>query len=301
TQRLSSFIDSATPFALKPNKGLTRQGNGHSEELRCVIAVIRHGDRTPKQKVKLNVTEEKLLNLMLKYNGGKPRAETKLKSAVQLHDLLDATRIPGRDPEDREHAEKLRQVKVVLEEQRTFWNGAERKFLMNIQEGSTEAAEAKKKETVEALMILKYGGVLTHAGRNMQKILVDSSDTICIQYFTDEVALNYKLFLGEGTGLLRLHSTYRHDLKIYNSDEGRVELLDLEGQLTPILQGPSMLDGLGTAIIEMEAAKARLNEIVTSGKKIINELLLFIIIVHSSNYQIKYAKGKTKRERHNIK
>ena len=33
------------------------------------------GDRTPKQKVKLKVTEEKLLNLMLKYNGGRPRAE----------------------------------------------------------------------------------------------------------------------------------------------------------------------------------------------------------------------------------
>uniref|UniRef100_M4E519 Uncharacterized protein n=1 Tax=Brassica campestris TaxID=3711 RepID=M4E519_BRACM len=44
-------------------------------------------------KVELNVTEEKLLNLMLKYNGGKPRAETKLKSAVQLQDLLDATRM----------------------------------------------------------------------------------------------------------------------------------------------------------------------------------------------------------------
>lgn len=46
-------------------------------------------------------------------------------------------------------------------------------------------------------------------------------------------------------GLLRLHSTYRHDLKIYSSDEGRVQtsaaaftkgLLDLEGtSLTPIL------------------------------------------------------------------
>ncbi|CAD6236525.1 unnamed protein product [Miscanthus lutarioriparius] len=64
-----------------------------SEELRCVIAVIRHGDRTPKQKVKLKVTEEKLLKLMLKYNGGKARAEAKLKSALQLQDLLDATRI----------------------------------------------------------------------------------------------------------------------------------------------------------------------------------------------------------------
>lgn len=30
---------------------------------------------------------------------------------------------------------------------------------------------------------------------------------------------------GEGTGLLRLHSTYRHDLKIYSSDEGRVQVM----------------------------------------------------------------------------
>ncbi|CAG7865981.1 unnamed protein product [Brassica rapa] len=106
------------------------------------------------------------------------------------------------------------------------------------------------------------------------------------------MALNYMLFSGEGTGLLRLHSTYRHDLKIYSSDEGRVQmsaaasakrLLDLEGQVTSILvslvsKDSSMLDGLDTASIEMEAAKARLNEIVTSGKKMINELLLFIII-----------------------
>lgn len=27
-----------------------------------------------------------------------------------------------------------------------------------------------------------------------------------------------------GIGLLRLHSTYRHDLKIYASDEGRVQM-----------------------------------------------------------------------------
>ena len=32
------------------------------------------------------------------------------------------------------------------------------------------------------------------------------------------------MFAGEGTGLLRLHSTYRHDLKIYSSDEGRVQV-----------------------------------------------------------------------------
>ncbi|KAG5399749.1 hypothetical protein IGI04_014356 [Brassica rapa subsp. trilocularis] len=130
---LSSTLPPTLPWKfnkhVQPNKGLTRQGNGNSEELRCVIAVIRHGDRTPKQKVKLNVTEEKLLNLMLKYNSGNPRAEVREAPAflaVQLQDLLDATRMlvprtrPGResdtDPEDLEHAEKLRQVKAVIEE-----------------------------------------------------------------------------------------------------------------------------------------------------------------------------------------
>ncbi|CAH8385688.1 unnamed protein product [Eruca vesicaria subsp. sativa] len=284
---LSSTLPPNFPWKVnkpvKPNEGLTRQGSEQSEELRCVIAVIRHGDRTPKQKVKLKVTEEKLLNLMLKYNGGKPRAETKLKSAVQLQDLLDATRMlvprtrSGRDsdsdPEDLEHAEKLRQVKAVLEEGGHF-SGIYRKVQLKPLKWvkvPKNDGEGEEEKPVEALMILKYGGVLTHSGRKQ----------VC-HYFTMN-GLN--MIAGEGTGLLRLHSTYRHDLKIYSSDEGRVQmsaaafakgLLDLEGQLTPILvslvsKDSSMLDGLDTASIEMEAAKARLNEIVTSGKKMIHE------------------------------
>ncbi|KAG2288236.1 hypothetical protein Bca52824_047840 [Brassica carinata] len=257
---LSSTLPPTLPWKfnkpVQPNKGLTRQGNGHSEELRCVIAVIRHGDRTPKQKMKLNVTEEKLLNLMLKYNGGKPRAETKLKSAVQLQDLLDATRMlvphtrPGResdsDPEDLEHAEKLRQVKAVLEEGGNFL-GIYRKVQLKPLKWDGEGEEERP---VEALMILKYGGVLTHAGRKQAEELG--------RFF------RYNMYSGEGAGLLRLHSTYRHDLKIYSSDMSAAAfakgLLDLEGQLTPILvslvsKDSSMLDGLDTASIEMEAAK----------------------------------------------
>lgn len=37
----------------------------------------------------------------------------------------------------------------------------------------------------------------------------------------------YPRGLGEEDGLLRLHSTYRHDLKIYSSDEGWSNLLSL--------------------------------------------------------------------------
>jgi inositol hexakisphosphate/diphosphoinositol-pentakisphosphate kinase len=51
----------------------------------------------------------------------------------------------------------------------------------------------------------------------------------------------------DGGGLLRLHSTYRHDLKLYSSDEGRVQasaaafikaLLDLEG--ASLVRSPSV-------------------------------------------------------------
>ncbi|XP_011003199.1 PREDICTED: inositol hexakisphosphate and diphosphoinositol-pentakisphosphate kinase 2-like isoform X3 [Populus euphratica] len=289
---LSSAIPPTLPWkvneTVQPSEGLTRQGSGiigtfgHSEELRCVIAIIRHGDRTPKQKVKLKVTEEKLLNLMLKYNGGRPRSETKLKSAVQLQDLLDATRIlvprtrPGRESdseaEDFEHAEKLRQVKAVLEEGGHF-SGIYRKVQLKPLKWvkvPKSNGEGEEERPVEALMVLKYGGVLTHAGRKQAEELG--------RYFRNN------MYPGEGTGLLRLHSTYRHDLKIYSSDEGRVQmsaaafakgLLDLEGQLTPILvslvsKDSSMLDGLDNASSEMEEAKARLNEIITSAAKIVH-------------------------------
>uniref|UniRef100_A0A0D3BCR1 diphosphoinositol-pentakisphosphate 1-kinase n=1 Tax=Brassica oleracea var. oleracea TaxID=109376 RepID=A0A0D3BCR1_BRAOL len=270
---LSSTLPPTLPWKfnklVQPNKGLTRQGNGHSEELRCVIVVIRQ------YKVKLNVTEEKLLNLMLKYNGGKPGAETKLKSAFQLQDLLDATRMLV--PRTRviviqktlNMLRSFAKLKQFLKSTEPFGMALGGNFLGIYKKVQLKPlkwnGEGEEERPVEALMILKYGGILTHAGRKQgQKSLVDSSDTIC-----------------EGTNLLRLHSTYRHDLKIYSSDEGRVRmyaaafaksLLDLEGQLTPILvslvsKNSSMLDGLDTASIEMEAAKARLNEIVTSGKK----------------------------------
>ncbi|RLN17865.1 inositol hexakisphosphate and diphosphoinositol-pentakisphosphate kinase 2-like isoform X2 [Panicum miliaceum] len=285
---LSSTIPPNLPWKsepVQPTEGLTRQGSGiigtfgQSEELRCVIVVIRHGDRTPKQKVKLKVTEEKLLNLMLKYNGGKPRTETKLKSAIQLQDLLDATRqlVPptrsGResdsDADDIEHVEKLRQVKAVLEEGGHF-SGIYRKVQLKPLKWikvPKRNGHGEEERPIEALMILKYGGVLTHAGRKQAEELG--------RFFRNNI------YPGEGTGLLRLHSTYRHDLKIYSSDEGRVQmsaaafakgLLDLEGQLTPILvslvsKDSSMLDGLEDASTEMDEAKARLHEIIISNTK----------------------------------
>lgn len=59
-----------------------------------------------------------------------------------------------------------------------------------------------------------------HSGRTWQHVLDHSSlSDLC----------NRCVFVGDyagfpGCGLLRLHSTYRHDLKIYASDEGRVQM-----------------------------------------------------------------------------
>ncbi|KAH0942747.1 hypothetical protein HID58_002384, partial [Brassica napus] len=83
---------------------------------------------------------------------------------------------PGResdsDLEDLEHAEKLRQVKAVLEEvlyREPFGMAHGGNFsgiYRNVQLKPLKwDGEGEEERPVEALMILKYGGVLAHAGR----------------------------------------------------------------------------------------------------------------------------------------
>ena len=129
----------------------------------------------------------------------------------------------------------------------------------------------------EALLILKFGGVLTHLGKNQAEFL--GRDFRMRMY----PGGNY-YDRGAGTdGLLRLHSTYRHDLKIYSSDEGRVQitaaafakgLLDLETenhQLTPILaslvnKDAKLLDFVTHEVEEdILHAKQKLYNIMTEG------------------------------------
>ncbi|XP_053988329.1 inositol hexakisphosphate and diphosphoinositol-pentakisphosphate kinase isoform X3 [Hylaeus volcanicus] len=231
---------------------------GKMMELRCVVAVIRHGDRTPKQKMKVEVRHPKFFEIFAKYDGYK-HGHIKLKRPKQLQEILDTARsllaeIQHRaaGPELEEKQGKLEQLKSVLEMYGHF-SGINRKVQMKYQprgrpRGSSSDDGTKNRLGEPSLvLILKWGGELTPAGR----IQAEELGRIfrCMypggQEEDSEMLPNHGDYAGaQGLGLLRLHSTFRHDLKIYASDEGRVQmtaaafakgLLALEGELTPIL------------------------------------------------------------------
>ncbi|XP_012273975.1 inositol hexakisphosphate and diphosphoinositol-pentakisphosphate kinase isoform X3 [Orussus abietinus] len=227
---------------------------GKMMELRCVVAVIRHGDRTPKQKMKVEVRHPKFFEIFAKYDGYK-HGHVKLKRPKQLQEILDTARsllteIQHRaaGPELEEKQGKLEQLKSVLEMYGHF-SGINRKVQMKYQpRGRPRGSSSDDGNTYNRLgepslvLILKWGGELTPAGR----IQAEELGRIfrCMYPGGQGRHLSGDYAGAQGLGLLRLHSTFRHDLKIYASDEGRVQmtaaafakgLLALEGELTPIL------------------------------------------------------------------
>ncbi|XP_048886099.1 inositol hexakisphosphate and diphosphoinositol-pentakisphosphate kinase 2-like isoform X10 [Brienomyrus brachyistius] len=219
--------------------------SGTMMELRCVIAVIRHGDRTPKQKMKMEVRNPMFFDMFEKY-GGYKTGKLKLKKPKQLQEVLDIAREllaelgQHNDCEIEEKKSKLEQLKTVLEMYGHF-SGINRKvqltYLPHGQPKTSSEEEDTRKDGPSLLLVLKWGGELTPTGRVQAEELGRAFRCMYPGGQGDYAGF-------PGCGLLRLHSTYRHDLKIYASDEGRVQmtaaafakgLLALEGELTPIL------------------------------------------------------------------
>ncbi|XP_055525470.1 inositol hexakisphosphate and diphosphoinositol-pentakisphosphate kinase isoform X3 [Wyeomyia smithii] len=261
---------------------------GKMMELRCVTAVIRHGDRTPKQKMKVEVRHPKFFEIFEKYDGYK-YGHIKLKRPKQLQEILDIARsllaeiqTKAADSEIEEKQSKLEQLKSVLEMYGHF-SGINRKVQMKYQpkgrpRGSSSDdgkhhSNAPKEPSL--VLILKWGGELTPAGR----IQAEELGRIFRCMYPGGQSRDGKEGLGaQGLGLLRLHSTFRHDLKIYASDEGRVQmtaaafakgLLALEGELTPILvqmvksaNTNGLLDNDCDSSKYQNMAKSRLHELM---------------------------------------
>uniref|UniRef100_A0A665VQC9 Inositol hexakisphosphate and diphosphoinositol-pentakisphosphate kinase n=1 Tax=Echeneis naucrates TaxID=173247 RepID=A0A665VQC9_ECHNA len=239
--------------------------SGTMMELRCVIAVIRHGDRTPKQKMKMEVRNP-------------------------MYEVLDITRQllvelgQHTDCEIEEKKSKLEQLKTVLEMYGHF-SGINRKvqltYLPHGKPKTSSEEEDTRTEGPSLLLVLKWGGELTPAGRVQAEELGRAFRCMYPGGQGDYAGF-------PGCGLLRLHSTYRHDLKIYASDEGRVQmtaaafakgLLALEGELTPILvqmvksaNMNGLLDNDSDSLSSCQhRVKARLHEILQKDRDFTDE------------------------------
>uniref|UniRef100_A0A8C2TF41 Inositol hexakisphosphate and diphosphoinositol-pentakisphosphate kinase n=1 Tax=Coturnix japonica TaxID=93934 RepID=A0A8C2TF41_COTJA len=199
--------------------------SGTMMELRCVIAVIRHGDRTPKQKMKMEVKHQKFFDLFEKCDGYKS-GKLKLKKPKQLQEVLDIARQllvelgQNNDSEIEESKAKLEQLKTVLEMYGHF-SGINRKVqLTYLPHGCPKTSseeEDNRRNEPSLLLVLKWGGELTPAGKVQAEELGRAFRCMYPGGQGDYAGF-------PGCGLLRLHSTYRHDLKIYASDEGRVQM-----------------------------------------------------------------------------
>ncbi|XP_078539434.1 inositol hexakisphosphate and diphosphoinositol-pentakisphosphate kinase 1 isoform X19 [Lissotriton helveticus] len=277
--------------------------SGTMMELRCVIAIIRHGDRTPKQKMKMEVRHPRFFELFEHYDGYKT-GKLKLKKPEQLQEVLDIARLllselgVHSDCEIEERKSKLEQLKTVLEMYGHF-SGINRKvqltYLPRGQPKASSEEEDARKDAPSLLLVLKWGGELTPAGRVQAEELGRAFRCMYPggQGIRTSSSQSKKNIKGDyagfpGCGLLRLHSTYRHDLKIYASDEGRVQmtaaafakgLLALEGELTPILvqmvksaNMNGLLDSDSDSLSScQQKVKARLHEIMQKDQEFGNE------------------------------
>jgi len=246
----------------------------HQEELRCVLTVIRHGDRTPKQKLKVNISEPLILRYFNTHTKSSKK-NLKVKAKKLMREFLETVKLAIAAKEDqlkvndtktdREMLSKLEHMRDVLE--RWKIGGLNRKLQLKPRKWNESVNEDGEKVTLcsELQLILKWGGNLTKLGETQSITL---GKRLRHQMYPD----------APGGGILRLHSTFRHDLKIKTSDEGRVMktaaafakgLLELEGQIPPILvslvhkekDSLHMLDPSGNTEVkkELEVCKLKVN------------------------------------------
>ena len=275
---------------IKIYEDMVLKKNKKGEELRSIVAVFRHADRSPKQKLKFIVKEPEILELfdiffdenIISIKENKEYAnDIKLKKP---HELLTVFNIVNKilNKVDFEEEKfnldndnlyiKLYQIKLILEKNLNF-EGLTRKVQIRPKKWKQidmkQNGKIKKKYKIEeALFIIKWGGRITHSGIKQTKLLGNTFRT--------------QLYLGNkstGEDLLRLHSTFQHDLKCYSSEEGRSlktaaaflkGLLQLDGSLIPIVT--SMVRNDDKVSMLLDASNSDIEDLRKSVRQHLEEL-----------------------------
>eukprot|EP01119_Soliformovum_irregulare_P003453 TRINITY_DN1398_c0_g1_i2.p1 TRINITY_DN1398_c0_g1~~TRINITY_DN1398_c0_g1_i2.p1 ORF type:complete len:612 (+),score=225.32 TRINITY_DN1398_c0_g1_i2:736-2571(+) len=136
-------------------------------ELRGLVAVFRHADRTPKQKLKIKTKNQDILQFFKS-----SRKEVKLKNdnpkqQAELGKLLEISRKILESNPDSEEAQKISLLQKVLQE---GFDGTkvQIKPLEWIFQDEIQVEKVSK-----ALLVCKWGGVLTHTGTAQSRWLGD--------------------------------------------------------------------------------------------------------------------------------
>jgi inositol-hexakisphosphate/diphosphoinositol-pentakisphosphate 1-kinase len=224
-----------------------------------VIVVMRHGDRRPKEKLKFKTTNPGLLAY---FDGttGKP-SEILVKSPEDMQKLKDTVRLilseMGTDPAmmGSEKYAKFDTLRLVLELHESF-EGVTRKVQLKPIEFNSATGRPTR-----ILVVAKWGGELTDMGRDQAEELGRRLRQTMFPVSSAD---------GTDDSLLRLHSSFRHDFKIYSSIEGRCQttaaaftkgFLDLEGDLTPILVSLVFYDDFARGLLDEPVPKDDRNKV----------------------------------------
>ena len=279
------------------------------EELHSVVAVFRHADRSPKQKMKFVVEHPALLELfeifkenLVENEEDKVPQELKLKKPNELMTVLKIVKeilckkgIQGDELslKSDNFDIKLFQIKLILEKNLNF-EGLTRKIQIRPLEYKyidDNYTKTKKCVVTKALMIMKWGGHITHSGIEQAKLL---GNTFRYQFYPTG---NKE----KGEGLLRLHNTYRHDLKCYSSEEGRClksaaaflqGLLQLEGNLIPIITSMVWKDEQINKLLDVNCTSSDLNR--REAKKNLNKFCNYN--GHLKEKYVNYINGEDRKE-----
>jgi hypothetical protein len=143
----------------------------HQEELRCVITIIRHGDRTPKQKLKRDIESEDFLKYFEDHSKNTKALKIKEKNEMlSFLELVNAsiTKLELQGGTNPGVMQKALQIRSVLE--RSKITGLNRKIQMKPRKW--EEGPDGKKTNVSALQLIVLVGELWHSVETSNKAIL---------------------------------------------------------------------------------------------------------------------------------